>query len=137
MVLPICPLPMNPTVVMFLVSFQKIRTMSCGGLVVIRVPATGLPSGTWTVDSVHSVASFAVRPIMVGTFRGEFSEIDAALTDGKLIGNVEVASLQIKDENLKAHLFSPDFFDVERFPEIVHESTSLTINDGLLSSGAP
>jgi polyisoprenoid-binding protein YceI len=86
MVLPICPLPMNPTVVMFLVSFQRIRTMSCGGLVVIRVPATGLPSGTWTVDSVHSVASFAVRPIMVGTFRGEFSEIDATLTDGKLIG---------------------------------------------------
>jgi hypothetical protein len=52
--------------------------------------ATEVPSGTWTVDSVHSVASFAVRHMMVGTFRGEFSEIDATLTDGKLIGKVKV-----------------------------------------------
>jgi hypothetical protein len=52
--------------------------------------AIEVPSGTWTVDSVHSVASFAVRHMMVGTFRGEFSEIDATLTDGKLIGKVKV-----------------------------------------------
>jgi hypothetical protein len=51
--------------------------------------AIEVPSGTWTVDSVHSVASFAVRHMMVGTFR-EFSEIDATLTDGKLIGKVKV-----------------------------------------------
>jgi len=38
------------------------------------------------------------------------------LTDGKLVGKVTVASLQIKDENLKGHLFSPDFFDAERYP---------------------
>ena len=54
--------------------------------------------------------------MMVGTFRGEFADIDATLTDGKLVGKVKVASLQIKDENLKGHLFSPDFFDVEKLP---------------------
>ena len=96
--------------------------------------ATEVPSGSWTVDSVHSVASFAVRHMMVGTFRGEFNEIDATLTDGKLVGKVKVASLQIKDENLKGHLFSPDFFDAQRYPEIVYESSSLTVNDGVLSS---
>jgi polyisoprenoid-binding protein YceI len=96
--------------------------------------ATEVPAGTWTVDPVHSVAGFAVRHMMVGTFRGEFSEIDATLTDGKLVGKVKVASLQIKDENLKGHLFSPDFFDVERYPEIIYESSSLTVNDGVLSS---
>jgi YceI-like domain len=71
--------------------------------------ATEVPSGTWTVDSVHSVASFAVRHMMVGTFRGEFSEIDATLTGGKLIGKVKVASLQIKDETSRptcSHLTS-------------------------------
>ena len=96
--------------------------------------ATEVPAGTWTVDPVHSVAGFAVRHMMVGTFRGEFSEIDATLTDGKLVGKVKVASLQIKDENLKGHLFSPDFFDAERYPEIIFESTSLTVDDGVLSS---
>jgi polyisoprenoid-binding protein YceI len=99
-----------------------------------EVTANELPAGTWTVDQVHSVAGFSVRHMMVGTFRGEFSEIDATLTDGKLIGKIKVASLQIKDEQLKGHLFSPDFFDLERFPEVVFESSSLTVKDGHLTS---
>ena len=96
--------------------------------------ATEVPSGTWTVDPVHSVAGFAVRHMMVGTFRGEFSEIDATLTDGRLVGKVKVGSLQIKDERLRGHLLSPDFFDAERYPEIIFESSSLTVSDGVLSS---
>jgi len=96
--------------------------------------ATEVPAGTWTVDPVHSVAGFSVRHMMVGTFRGEFSEIEGTLTDGKLVGKVKVGSLQIKDEQLKGHLFSPDFFDAERYPEIIYESSSLTVNDGVLSS---
>jgi polyisoprenoid-binding protein YceI len=99
-----------------------------------EVGATEVPTGTWTVDQVHSVAGFSVRHMIVGTFRGEFSEIDATLTDGKLIGKIKVASLQIKDEQLKGHLFSPDFFDLERFPEVVFESSSLTVKDGQLTS---
>lgn len=96
--------------------------------------ATEVPAGSWTVDPVHSVAGFAVRHMMVGTFRGEFGEVDATLSDGKLVGKVKVASLQIKDERLKGHLFAPDFFDVERYPEVTYESSSLSVNDGVLSS---
>jgi polyisoprenoid-binding protein YceI len=96
--------------------------------------ATEVPAGRWNVDPVHSVAAFSVRHMMVGTFRGEFSEIEGTLTDGKLVGRVQVGSLQVKDENLKGHLFSPDFFDLERYPEIVYESSSLTVYDGVLTS---
>lgn len=96
--------------------------------------ATEIPAGSWTVDPVHSVAGFSVRHMMVGTFRGEFSEIDATLTNGTLVGKVKVASLEIKDEKLKGHLFSPDFFDAERYPEIVYESSSLKVRDGALTS---
>ncbi len=100
-----------------------------------EIPNTNeIPAGTWTVDQIHSVASFTVRHMMVGTFRGEFNEVDATLSDGKLVGKVSVASLQLKDERLKGHLFAPDFFDVERYPEIVYESSSLTVSDGVLSS---
>ncbi|MGA2014112.1 MAG: YceI family protein [Solirubrobacteraceae bacterium] len=96
--------------------------------------ATELPAGSWTVDPVHSVAGFSVRHMMVGTFRGEFGEIEATLTDGKLVGKVKVASLEIKNDQLKGHLLSPEFFDAERFPEIVYESSSLTVSDGVLAS---
>jgi polyisoprenoid-binding protein YceI len=96
--------------------------------------ATEVPAGTWTVDPIHSSASFSVRHMMVGAFRGEFRDVDATLTDGKLVGKVKVDSLQIKDEKLKGHLFSPDFFDLERYPEIVYESSSLTVVNGTLTS---
>ena len=96
--------------------------------------ASEIPGGTWTVDPVHSVAGFAVRHMAVGTFRGEFSAVDATLNNGKLVGKVKVGSLQIKDEKLKGHLFSPDFFDAERFPEIIYESLSLAVTDGMLKS---
>jgi polyisoprenoid-binding protein YceI len=85
--------------------------------------ATAIPGGTWTVDPVDSVAGFSVRHMMVGTFRGEFSEIDATLTDGKLVGKVKVGSLQIKDERLRGHLFSP----------AAHEAFA---DDGRLTRGA-
>ena len=96
--------------------------------------ATEVPAGTWTLDPVHSVAGFSARHMMVGTFRGEFGEFDASLTDGKLVGRVKVPSLEIKNEQLKGHLLSPDFFDAERYPEIVFETTSLTVKDGALTS---
>ncbi len=96
--------------------------------------ATEVPAGTWTVDPIHSVAGFSVRHMMVGTFRGEFGEVDATLIDGTLVGKVKVASLQLKDERLTGHVLSPDFFDAERYPEIVYESSSLTVQDGLLRS---
>jgi polyisoprenoid-binding protein YceI len=96
--------------------------------------AAEVPTGRWTVDPVHSVAGFSVRHMMVGTFRGEFAEIDATLTDGKLVGRVKVSSLNLKDERLAGHLLSPDFFDAERYPEIVYQSSSLAVEDGVLKS---
>jgi polyisoprenoid-binding protein YceI len=91
-----------------------------------------LPTGTWAVDPVHSSAGFAVKHMVVATFRGRFEDFDAELTvgengEGKLVGTVKPSSIVVKDENLAAHLQSPDFFDTERYPELRFESTSLRI----------
>jgi len=95
---------------------------------------TEIPPGTWTVDPVHSVASFSATHMMVGTFRGEFTELDTTLNDGRLVGKVKVDSIAIKEKRLRGHLLSPDFFDAERYPEIVYESDSLEVQDGKLTS---
>jgi polyisoprenoid-binding protein YceI len=89
-----------------------------------------LPTGTWQLDKVHSSAAFAVKHMVVATFRGRFEDFDARLEvaeDGqaKLVGTVRTESIVVKDENLQAHLKSPDFFDTERYPELRFESTSL------------
>jgi polyisoprenoid-binding protein YceI len=92
--------------------------------------ATRLPVGNWKLDPTHSSASFAVKHMGVATFRGRFDHFDATLTvsdDGaaELLGTVRADSIDVKDENLQAHLGAPDFFDSERYPELRFVSRSL------------
>ena len=100
-----------------------------------------LPTGTWQLDKVHSSAGFAVKHMVVSTFRGRFEDFDATLEiddtgEAKLTGIVDAGSIVVKDENLGAHLKSPEFFDVERFPELRFESTDVRVDgDELVVSG--
>jgi len=80
-----------------------------------------LPTGAWGADTVHSTVGFAV-PYLAGTFQGTFSDFEARLSDGVLRGTAGVASVQVKDPNLEAHLQSPEFFDAERYPELSFEA---------------
>src|SRR5205085_7691134 len=86
-----------------------------------------LPAGSWALEPTHSTASFAVKHMVVATFRGRFDEFDARLDvsdegGARFTGSVRADSLVVKDENLQAHLRSPEFFDTERYPEIRFES---------------
>jgi polyisoprenoid-binding protein YceI len=89
------------------------------------------PAGNWGLDTVHSRVDFEVS-YLAGTFKGEFPEIGAELTvDGEsasLEGTAKVASVDVKDENLSAHLQSPDFFDSERYPELRFETHDIRLH---------
>ncbi len=84
-------------------------------------------AGTWNFSPVHSAATFSVD-YLVASFSGAFSEVEATLADGKLSGEVKVASIVVKDENLAAHLLAPDFFDGEQHPTISFASDTLAID---------
>ena len=81
-----------------------------------------VPAGTWASDRTHSSATFEVGHNSVATVSGKVKDFAATLeaADGKfdLQGSARVESLDIDEENLRAHLLSPEFFDVERHPEI-------------------
>ena len=95
-----------------------------------------IPTGTWVIDPVHSSAAFAVRHMGIGTFNGRFRTVEARLADGRLDGSVKVDSVDVPDENLTAHLLSPDFFDAERHPEITFASRELRLEgDKLVLEG--
>ena len=93
-----------------------------------------LPTGTWHVDPVHSSLGFEVA-YMGGAFRGQFREVDATLEDARLTGSAQVASVDVKDENLAAHLQSPEFFDVELHPELRFTSTDVEGGEELTIRG--
>jgi polyisoprenoid-binding protein YceI len=93
-------------------------------MAVLTESRTALPTGTWALDPVHSTIGFEL-PYLAGTFRGHFTDVDAKLSAESLAGSARVASVDVKDENLAAHLQSPEFFDVERHPELTFASRSI------------
>jgi polyisoprenoid-binding protein YceI len=88
-------------------------------------PTKSAPAGTWSADPVHSHVSFEVAYAGTNTFRGGFREYQATLKDGVLEGSAEVASVDVKDDQLNGHLLTPDFFDAERYPEISFRTSDL------------
>ena len=91
-----------------------------------------VPAGTWTVDPVHSSVAFSVTHNNVATYRSGFETYEATLTGGdeaKLEGSVDVQSIDIDEAQLKGHLMSPEFFDIERHPKLKFTSTRLDVAD--------
>ncbi len=86
----------------------------------------------WILDRAHSQIGFAVRHMMISTVRGQFRDFDAQLeiddkdlTHSYLEGSVKTASVDTQDPNRDAHLRSPDFFDVEKYPVMMFKSTHI------------
>ncbi len=94
---------------------------------------TAVPTGTWTIDPVHSRAAFGVKHSGIATFRGHFTELDADLADGKLKGSVTVDSVDTAVAQLKGHLLSPDFFDAEQHPRIEFRADELNLDGQALT----
>jgi polyisoprenoid-binding protein YceI len=89
-----------------------------------------IPAGTYAADRIHSSIGFAVVHNGVSAFRSGFRGYDARLTGGerpRLEGSVDVASIEVDEEQLKGHLLSPEFFDADRHPQLRFESSQLDL----------
>lgn len=81
-----------------------------------------IPTGTWSVDPVHSSIGFGVKYLGVSTYRGSFPGVSGTIeTRGGALaavdGTVRIDSVVTTDEKLSGHLLTPDFFDAATFPE--------------------
>jgi polyisoprenoid-binding protein YceI len=87
---------------------------------------------TWTIDPAHSSVEFAVRHLMIATVKGRFSDVkgtvrynDVEPSKSEVDIEIGTASVDTRAEQRDAHLRSPDFFDVERFPAMRFKSTRI------------
>jgi len=92
--------------------------------------------GVFTLDATHSHVAFSVRHMMVAKVRGRFTDVQGTLTvaedptDSTVEIEVDVASVDTRDDGRDNHLRSADFFDVENFPKMTFRSTGISAVSG-------
>ncbi len=86
----------------------------------------------WVIDPTHSEVQFKVKHLMVSTVTGLFGQFDGQLEmagndfeDAHIQFSADVASISTGNEQRDGHLKSADFFDVEQFPKLTFQSTSM------------
>ncbi len=86
---------------------------------------------TWKIDPSHSVLEFRVRHLFSkvgGTFHDWSGTIEfdgEHITKGKVEVEIQAASIDTRNEKRDAHLRTPDFFDVEKYPTLRFVSTEI------------
>ena len=102
----------------------------------IRGADSSIPAGEWAVDPARSKVGFALKHLLFTTLHGRFTEFSGVLTatsDGVAAsGTVTAASVETGDAVRDTHLRdSPDFFGLERHPEIGFSSSRVEqLRDG-------
>jgi polyisoprenoid-binding protein YceI len=94
---------------------------------------------TYQLDPSHSSASFTIKHLMVAKVRGTFEKINGRLEydpqspeKSHIDVDIDTSSITTHEPQRDAHLKSPDFFDVEKFPKIHFESKQIQFTDEAL-----
>ncbi|MGW7050108.1 YceI family protein [Streptomyces sp. NPDC054887] len=90
------------------------------------------PPGVWTLDPAHSSVAAVAQHLGLSSVRGRFLEfggrveIHEDLEKSRVEAVIGAASIDTGNGMRDGHLKSPDFLDVERYPEITYSGTGLT-----------
>ena len=89
-------------------------------------------AGTYSIDPAHTNVGFRVRHMGLAIILGEFTDYTATIsydpndiTKSSVQFTAKVASLDTGVKQRDDHLRSPDFFEVEKFPEMTFRSTRI------------
>jgi len=90
------------------------------------------PVAAWTVDAAHSSIGFSVRHLGIANVRGTFSGYDvdlqfdpADLSTLTTTANIQIETIDTRNQRRDDHLRSDDFFHVQEFPTMRFESTGV------------
>jgi polyisoprenoid-binding protein YceI len=86
----------------------------------------------WDIDVGHSAIHFWVRHMVISKVHGRFAKWSGAialdaqdLTKSSVEVRVDAASIDTQVADRDAHLKSPDFLDVARYPELTFRSKKI------------
>ena len=118
------------------------RLCAAAPLIVLSLVSLQTPAqkSIWTIDKNQTQVSFAIRRVPVSTVRGSFSGITGTvvwdekdITKSRVRVTIPTASVSTNNGVRDAGLRSANFFDVQKYPTMTFESTSVTGSSGHLS----
>ncbi len=99
--------------------------------VVVALPVLA-HADSWQIDSSHTSVEFTVRHMMISNVKGQFQKTTGTITangndpaSAKVDVTIDASSVDTRVERRDAHLKSPDFLDVAKFPTITFKSTKV------------
>jgi polyisoprenoid-binding protein YceI len=102
-----------------------------GGLGLLVAVQAGAEMARYEVDREHSTIGFSVAHMVVSKTTGRFMDYTGfvdmdpdAKTFKTIQATIKTASVSTNHEKRDAHLRTPDFFDVERFPTMTYQMKS-------------
>ena len=103
--------------------------MKLAAWILLAAPVALLGQGTYTIDPAHSSAQFSVKHLMVSNVKGTFSGVKGSVTfdpnnlpGSKVEATIDVTTISTQEPKRDAHLKSPDFFEVEKYPTMAFVS---------------
>jgi len=87
---------------------------------------------TWQIDPAHTNVEFTVRHMMISNVKGQFQKTSGTVTtngtdpaSAKIDATIDASSVDTRVDKRDAHLKSPAFLDVDKFPTITFKSTKV------------
>lgn len=102
-------------------------------LALALVPGLALAAtSAFKIDASHSSVAFAVRHMVISQTRGQFTNVagtvsldEADVARSAVEATIDAASIDTAVADRDAHLKSPDFLDVARYPTLTFRSTKV------------
>ena len=97
----------------------------------LAVPALG-QKNTWTIDPVHTQATFQARHLSITTIRGAIGNVTGTIewdpndpSKDSVVATLDVKTVNTANDYRDKTIKGEDFFNVSKYPRIAFKSTSV------------
>ena len=119
------------------------RATATALILVLSIAISASGADKFVLDQAHSSIGFSVRHLVISKTKGSFHDAvatvmydDKDITKSSVDVTIKIASIDTDNEGRDNHLKSPDFFDVEKFPDMTFKSKHIEkVKDGYVAIG--
>lgn len=115
-------------------SIQSVTKMTVTALIsfAIIIGTVSAQSTKWKEDAAHSTIGFSVKHLLISTVKGQFNDYSVSalsdkpdFSDAKVTVKIKAQTINTDNKQRDEHLRSADFFEADKFPEIIFVSKKI------------